>query len=472
MADANSSPHVVVVSSPGLGHITPFVELTKLLVLRHHFTATIITFSDLPFSLPSSISTIQLPVLELPADTDIGVRISLTMANSVSPLRQILISLQQTTRIAAVIFDLFGVDHLSMVKELHIPTYLFLTSNLFFLSFKLHLPALDESTVGEFRDLPEPLKLPGCVPLKGVDFLSPLQKRESETCAIVVHGARKYNNVDGILVNSFEALEAGAAKFLKQRGGGKPPVWPIGPLTASDSDMWYEDHSHDCIEWLNRHPSGSVIFICFGSGGALSWEQTRELALGLEMSEQRFLWVVRAACDTGLSGSFFNPNQSRDDPMEFLPEGFVENTKERGMTVMSWAPQRQVLGHNATGGFVSHCGWNSVLESLVNGVPIVAWPLYAEQKMNAVLLEEGAKVALRVKEGENGVVRREEVAKVVKELMEGEEGKQVRRGMQVMKKEAARAVGKEGSSYKALEELFLWFCSLLVAVGFPFSARF
>lgn len=216
MADANSSPHVVVVSSPGIGHITPFVELTKLLVLRHHFTATIITFSDLPFSLPSSISAIQLPVLELPADTDIGVRISLTMANSVSPLRQILISLQHTTRIAAVIFDLFGVDHLSMVKELHIPTYLFITSNLFFLSFKLRLPTLDESTVGEFRDLPEPLKLPGCVPLKGVDFLSPLQKRESEICANVVHAARKYDNVEGILVNSFEALEAGAAKFLKQ----------------------------------------------------------------------------------------------------------------------------------------------------------------------------------------------------------------------------------------------------------------
>ncbi|KAH0460107.1 hypothetical protein IEQ34_010770 [Dendrobium chrysotoxum] len=452
MADANSSSHVVVVSSPGVGHITPFVELTKLLVFHHNFTATLITFLDLPCPLPSSISVVQLPLQELPTDTDISVRVALNMANSVSPLRQILISLQRTTRIAAVILDIFGIEFYSMVKELHIRRYLFLTTNLFFLSFLHHLPTLDETTTGEFRDMPEPLKLPGCVPLKGVDFLATLQERKSVAGVMAVHGARKYDNVEGILVNSFEALEAGAAKFLKQTSGGKPPVWPIGPLTASDSDMWSEDQSHDCIEWLNQQPSGSVIFICFGSAGTLSWEQARELALGLEMSGQRFLWVVRLASETGLSGSFFNRSQIRGDPLEFLPGGFVENTKERGM-VMSWAPQRQVLGHNATGGFVSHCGWNSVLESLVNGVPMVAWPLFAEQKMNAVFLEEGAKVALRVNVGENGVVRREEVAKVLKELMEGEEGKQVRRGMQEMKKEAVRALGKEGSSYKTLEEV-------------------
>lgn len=217
--------------------------------------------------------------------------------------------------------------------------------------------------------------------------------------------------------------------------------------------MGSEQSPHECIDWLNRQPSRSVVFLCFGSGGTLSTEQIRELALGLEMSKQRFLWVVRGRSDTGSNGSFFNPNQSSDDLSGLLPEGFVERTKEMGMLVSSWIPQPEVLRHRATGGFVSHCGWNSTLESLMNGVPMVAWPLYAEQRMNAVLLVSGAKVALKVKAGEDGVVRKEEVAKVVKNLMEAEEGKEARQNMQEMKKEAFRAVEKGGSSYMALEEV-------------------
>ncbi|KAH0460030.1 hypothetical protein IEQ34_010693 [Dendrobium chrysotoxum] len=457
MADTNPSPHVVVVASPGMGHVTPLAGLAKLLVLRHHLTATLVTFSDLPAcSLPSSISTVQLPIPlldDLPPNTHFVTRICQTIAHSVSPLREILITLRRTTRIAAVIFDLFGSDFLSMVKEFGIPSYLFITSNYFFLSFMLHLPTLDETTSGEFRNLSEPLRLPGCVPLNGEDFLEPIQERESEVCSWVVHISRNYDLFDGTLVNSFEAIEADAAKFYKKRGNGKPHVWPIGPLTWSGSDKGTEESSHKCIEWLNRQSSESVVFICFGSAGTLSLEQTQELALGLDMSGQRFIWVVRVPNDTELISSYFNPKQNGDDCLGFLPEGFVERTKDRGMMVRSWGPQREVLSHYATAGFVSHCGWNSTLESLVNGVPMIAWPLYAEQRMNEVLLVEGVKVALKPKAGVNGVVRREEVAKVVKELMEGEEGKEVRRRMQEMKEEAARAVVKEGSSYKAIEEM-------------------
>ncbi|KAI0507946.1 hypothetical protein KFK09_014074 [Dendrobium nobile] len=439
-----------------MGHVTPLAGLAKLLVLRHHFTATLVTFSDLPCSLPSSISTIQLPtplLEDLPSNTHFVTRICLTIAHSVSPLREILISLRRTTRIAAVIFDLFGSDFLSMVKEFGIPSYLFITSNYFFLSFMLHLPTLEETTTGEFRDLSEPLRLPGCVPLNGEDFLEPLQERESVVCAWVVHIARNYDLFEGTLVNSFETIEADAAMYYKKRGDGKPHVWPIGPLTWSGSDMGTDESSHKRIEWLNRQPTESVVFICFGSGGTLSLEQTQELALGLEMSGQRFIWVVRVPNDTDPSSSYFNPKQNSENCFGFLPEGFVERTKDRGMIVHSWGPQREVLSHHATGGFVSHCGWNSTLESLMNGVPMIAWPLYAEQRMNAVLLVEGVKVALKAKVGVNGVVRRQEVAKVVKELMEGEEGKVVRRRMQEMKEEAARAVGKEGSSYKAIYEI-------------------
>ncbi|PKA55938.1 UDP-glycosyltransferase 72B1 [Apostasia shenzhenica] len=131
------------------------------------------------------------------------------------------------------------------------------------------------------------------------------------------------------------------------------------------------------------------------------------------MSGQRFLWVVSKQSDVSGGGAYFNPQSTRD-PLGFLPEGFLERTKEKGMVVPCWAPQPKVLAHGAVGGFLSYCGWNSTLESIVNGVPMIAWPLYAEQPMNAEMLVEKVKVALRPLQTRNdGLVRKEEIAEVV-----------------------------------------------------------
>ncbi|CAN0825214.1 Hydroquinone glucosyltransferase [Linum grandiflorum] len=164
-----------------------------------------------------------------------------------------------------------------------------------------------------------------------------------------------------------------------------------------------------------------------------------ELALGLEASHKRFIWVVRSPNDADSSSSYFS-------------EGFVDRTKGRGLIVPSWAPQMQVLSHAATGGFMSHCGWNSTLESLVNGVPMIAWPLYAEQKMNAVLLEKDFGVALRPRVGSE-VIGREEIGNVARSLMEGEEGKRVRYRMKELKDAAGKVLSKDGSSNRALSEV-------------------
>ena len=118
-----------------------------------------------------------------------------------------------------------------------------------------------------------------------------------------------------------------------------------------------------------------------------------------------------------------------------------------------WAPQAQVLSHGSTGGFLSHCGWNSTLESIMHGIPIIAWPLFAEQRMNAVLLTEGLKVALRPKANEKGLVDREEIAKVIKGLMIGEEGKKVHNRMKDLKIAADKAVSPNGSSTMALANI-------------------
>lgn len=190
----------------------------------------------------------------------------------------------------------------------------------------------------------------------------------------------------------------------------------------------------------------------FGSGGTLSYDQLNELALGLELSEQKFLWVARNP-NNELANAAYLSDQSHENPLAFLPEGFVERTKGQGLVVSSWAPQVGVLSHGATGGFLTHCGWNSILESIMHGIPLIAWPLYSEQRMNAVLLVEDLKVALRPKAGEKGLVNREEIAKVVKGLMVGEEGKRVHSRVKDLKMAADKALSVEGSSTRAISEL-------------------
>ncbi|RLM80867.1 hypothetical protein C2845_PM12G07960 [Panicum miliaceum] len=135
-------------------------------------------------------------------------------------------------------------------------------------------------------------------------------------------------------------------------------------------------------QWLDRQTTGSVVYVSFGSAGSLSVEQTAELAAGLEDSGHRFLWVVRMPSLDGINFAMFIGHMSdKDDPLAWLPEGFVERTSGRGLAVAAWAPQARVLSHPATAALVSHCGWNSTLERVASGMPMVAWPLYAEQRM-------------------------------------------------------------------------------------------
>lgn len=174
---------------------------------------------------------------------------------------------------------------------------------------------------------------------------------------------------------------------------------------------------NECLSWLDLHPSRSVVFLCFGSRGAFASAQVKEIALGLERSEQRFLWVVR------------NPPPSiatEPDLDHLLPRGYLERTRNKGLVMKSWAPQAAILKHESVGGFVTHCGWNSVLEAVSFGVPMVAWPLYAEQRMNSAVLVEEMKLAVLISESiwsyEKGkevefMVSAEEVEKRVRQLI-------------------------------------------------------
>ncbi|XP_052619585.1 UDP-glycosyltransferase 88B1-like [Lactuca sativa] len=192
------------------------------------------------------------------------------------------------------------------------------------------------------------------------------------------------------MANTFVGFEERAVDALREGkcipNGPTPPIYFIGPLIAGGNHV--DPSENECLKWLNSQPIKSVVFLCFGSQGVLKKEQLKEIAIGLEKSEQRFLWVVRdPPPDDKKTDS--NSGGGKEVGLDaILPDGFKGRIGDKGMVVKNWAPQPAILSHESVGGFVSHCGWNSVLEAVVAGVPLVAWPLYAEQKMNRVYLVE------------------------------------------------------------------------------------
>ncbi|XAR55122.1 Hydroquinone glucosyltransferase [Bertholletia excelsa] len=451
--------HVAIIPTPGMGHLIPLTEFALRLVGKHNFLVTFIVPTDgSPMttqktflqSLPKAIDSIYLPPVDfsdLPENVKIETRITLNMTRSVAALRDTLRQLTGSIQLAALVIDMFGTDAIDAAEEFGVPTCMFFPTNAMVLSSFLYLPELDRTFPGEFKDLPEPVKLPGCVPVLGSELIDPLQERKDDAYKWCLHNAKRFSLTKGILVNSYMDLEPGPFKGLSEEWPGIPPVYPVGPLTRNEP----ASEGTECLKWLDKQPPNSVVFVSFGSGGTLSRDQLTELAYGLEMSGQRFLLVVKSPHDAAANASYFSA-QSIDDPVQFLPEGFLDRTNDRGFVVPSWAPQVGVLSHGSTGGFLTHCGWNSTLESIVNGVPMIAWPLYAEQKMNSVMLSTGLKVAVRVKFDEDGLVRRGAIADYVRGLFEGEEGKLLRSRVQELKDAAAKALGEDGSSTKALAE--------------------
>ncbi|QHO22453.1 hypothetical protein HN51_046314 [Arachis hypogaea] len=459
-------PLVFMMPSPGKGHLIPMIVFSKKLTKNYDLGVTIIIPSNSP---PTEAETTMLrhinhiflrpvPLSDLPSTTKIELLISHTIHHSLPSIRQTLHSITSSGRhrVTAFVVDLFGTEAFDIASEFNIPSYIFFTSTSMFLSFFFHLPQW-KATQCESNGSTELVQIPGCVPIHIKDLADGL--KDDEILNVIIQHAKRFKLAQGIIENSFLDLEPSTIKELQKVKPGRPPVYPVGPLVnmVNDQTKMHGDNNNDnaCLRWLNEQPRGSVLFVCFGSGGTLSSAQIDELALGLEMSEQRFLWVIKNPNDKISSGSFFNVNNILNDPLNFLPKGFVERTKRKGLVVPNWAPQAQVLAHESIGGFLTHCGWNSILESVVNGVPLIAWPLYAEQKMNAVLITRDMKVGLRPEIGEDGLVEREEIGSVVKRLMEGEEGKKLRYRMKELKEAAIEVVGENGSSTKQIEELAL-----------------
>jgi hypothetical protein len=169
-----------------------------------------------------------------------------------------------------------------------------------------------------------------------------------------------------------------------------PPIYFMSSAAAAVSNggaTQNKNNDHPCLQWMEKQPPASVVFVSFGSVAALSIPQLHDLAMGLQESGQRFLLVVRrpaaAAASSGETMTEEDKDQLRRRVLEpLLPPEFTAHTEGRGFVQQDWAPQLSVLCHPAIGGFLTHCGWNSTLESICRGVPMLAWPIQAEQHMN------------------------------------------------------------------------------------------
>lgn len=455
--------HIAIFPSPGMGHLIPLTELAHRLLLHRRLLITFIIptavgapikpQNDILNAMPENISSIFLPPVDLNDlldDATLETRISITLSRSLPSLQQTLAMLTHDSsrkKPSALVVDVFGPPSFEIAKEFNIPPYIFCTVNAMTLISIFQRPLLDEMFPCEFKDLSEPVRLPGCVPVQGVDMPEPLQDKKNETYKYMVQLSKTFNLSKGVLVNSFLELEPDPFKALEEGEWCKPDIYSVGPLIRPGS-LNRDGDGFECLKWLDKHPVGSVLFVSFGSGGTLSQKQLNELALGLELSGQRFIWVIKSPHGKS-HGSYFNA-QSHLDPFEFLPDDFLDLVKDRGLVLPSWAPQVEILSHQSTGGFLTHCGWNSILESILSGVPMIAWPLFAEQKMNAVLLTDGLGVAYRVKVDEHGVVGRDEIDKCVKNLIEGEDGRKMRLKMSELKTLGAMALSQDGSSTRSL----------------------
>lgn len=210
------------------------------------------------------------------------------------------------------------------------------------------------------------------------------------------------------------------------------------------------------IKWLDDQPNESVVYVSFGSGGTLTTQQTIELALGLELGKQRFIWVVRPPIDNNNAACLFESvgSSGTHELNNYLPDGFLDRTRDLGFIVPMWAPQSEILSHASIGVFVSHCGWNSSLESITNGVPIIAWPLYAEQDMNATMLVKNLGIAVRWDVNpQKELVKRDEIANMVRRVMVDKEGIGIKTRVSGLKASANIALREGGSSYNALSQV-------------------
>ncbi|KAJ7561292.1 hypothetical protein O6H91_03G022400 [Diphasiastrum complanatum] len=481
-------PHVVIAAFPSKGHIVPAMSFAKVLAsagLHLTFVSARYSISEIEIELHAAED--QLPHIHcvgLPMPVEITYRNHLARDQE-STLLLMKEAFQKTSadfeqlidklvagslpdRLSlcgpplAIISDNFCSWTQAVAIKFGIPRYVLYTSPAKLLAVQFYYPSL----VAQGR-LPEPdstdedSNAPAVEDIISIPALGPVPLRElpkslKDSSPKIVHqffhsNACRLHETSGILVNSFYELESNAIDALNEEilNPNRVSIFPIGPLLpypffVDDSQVVSSSsvETNKFTDWLDSQSPLTVLYINFGSMYTPPRAQTYEIALGLEASQIPFFWVLPAASIS-----------DRSKPSLVFPQGFEQRTQKQGLVVSSWVKQPLILSHPSTGGFLTHCGWNSTLESICSGVPMIAFPQFAEQELICTMVVDKWKVGLRLESGTDGSVRGTDLEKVVKRLLEGsEEAAHIRQRVAEMRMAARRAIEQpDGSSASYLQ---------------------
>ncbi|CAK9133694.1 unnamed protein product [Ilex paraguariensis] len=479
---------LVFIPSPIVGHLISTVEIAKLLLDRDHRLSITVLIMKLPIDSGvngyiNSLSATATPRLrfvdlhlpqgdsasqpQVPSSKSKSTNTFFTnfVDSHKAPVRDVVAELTRSdssSRLAGFIVDMFCTAMIDVANEFGVPTYAFFTSGAAFLGLMLHLQSLSDDhhqDITELNNTETELRIPSFTnPVPARVLPSVVVDKAGGSTMLLTH-ARRLRNTKGIMVNTFMELESNAVESVLN-GDKTPPIFPVGPiLNLSDGgDDIRTKQSKPIMEWLDHQPPSSVVFLCFGSMGCFEEDQVKEIAQALENSRHRFLWSLRRPPPK----EKIQFPSDYENPGEVLPEGFLERTAEVGR-VIGWAPQVAVLSHPATGGFVSHCGWNSTLESVWCGVPMATWPLYAEQQMNAFEMVTELELAVEIKMDYFSSLHGDEDKKPeilsadlieggINRLMMGGES-EISKKVREMREKSRVAVAEGGSSYNTIGRL-------------------
>ncbi|KAK7264550.1 hypothetical protein RJT34_32159 [Clitoria ternatea] len=440
------------------GHLIPLCDIAQFFASRGHHVTIITTPSNALILHQSNnfrVQTFQFPSQEVGLPDGVENLTSTTNLDQSQKIHHATVLLRQSIQNFVehhppdcIIADFLYPWAHELANNLHIP-------RLVFNGFSLFTICAMESVKTHCIDLSGPFVIPNFP--DRITMKTAPNKYAREFIDSLLTVALKSN---GFIINSFAELD-GEEYVNHYEKTIAHKAWHLGPAslihkTAEEKAARGEKSVvgvQECLTWLDSKRENSVLYICFGSICYFSDEQLYEIASAIEALGNGFIWVVPEK----------KHKETGDDKEKWLPEGFEKRNEKKGMIIRGWAPQVVILGHRAVGAFLTHCGWNSTVEAVSAGVPMVTWPVHSDQFYNESLITEVRRIGVEVGADEwtlcgywetQKLVTRDSIQKAVRRVMDGaDEAFQIRRRAREFRKKAIQAVQEGGSSYNNLTAL-------------------
>ncbi|KAK9062513.1 hypothetical protein SSX86_019700 [Deinandra increscens subsp. villosa] len=454
-----TQPHFLLLTFPAQGHINPSFQFAKRLIglgVKVTFATTVSAYNKItkagrtPDSFNFAVFSDGFDEGYKPMVDDTTIYITQLRTRGTQSLKQTILSnAENGTPVTCLVYTLLLPWAGEVARELNLPSALLWIQPASVLRVYYYFFNGYDKLIGDDSSDPSwSIELPGLPSLKSRDLPSFCQTSNTYNFALPLF-KEQFEILDRednptILVNTFDELEEEALKEVE----GKLKLIGVGPLIPSafldgkdPSDKSFGgdlfEASKGYVEWMNSKPEGSIVYISFGSIIMLSRGQKEEMARGLLECGRPFLWVIRDKV-----------GEKTEDEEE--DASFMEKVEQLGL-IVPWCSQLEVLSHPSLGCFVTHCGWNSTLESIACGVPVVAFPHWTDQSTNAKLLEDVWGTGTRVNANEDGVVEGKEIRRCIEMVMGEDEGVRMREKAKKWKGVAREVMKEGGSSYKNLK---------------------